>query len=216
MTDSRNPRTPHPPIAPRPSIRVRARARTERKIPTNPLRARDVTTGELPTLVTLNRRRPSQMRRANLRRNPPRGLGLGWISRYRDRQRRQADAQGVDLAINCLGRLMVAYPGHFIDESWLPVPKPALRRAIKAALLAADSEAIRESLAVAWEILPQFQQGIGDQPIGFPTGLDPLAPEVLKAHVRFCELVRVSTEEAMAAAKELEPVLRTIKPTNEG
>lgn len=73
---------------------------------------------------------------------------------------------GAMLALNRLGELIEKHPGCYIDECWLPLPKPDMKTALKILWVASRSNIeVRTTVEMAWSLLSFFQPGVGNTPI---------------------------------------------------
>ena len=79
-------------------------------------------------------------------------------------------------ATSKLGDLMQRHPSAICDTTMLPLPKPAMKLALKRAWLLAKDEKTRRAVGVAYVGLADFQDGVGDKPIAsMPPDLMPSA-----------------------------------------
>ena len=107
-----------------------------------------------------------------------------WLAKRRKRIEAEEFAKLAGEALGRLGQLMEKYPGSFLDETWLPLPKDSMKGIIKASIATAKTSARREVFEVGWLMLANFQPGIGDTPISmpaFPARLADVTPEFKKA-----------------------------------
>jgi hypothetical protein len=79
------------------------------------------------------------------------------------------------------GALLERYPTAYVDESWLPVPKDEMRRALQAAWKMAPE--LQNAIEIGWTSLHRFQPNIGRTPIDTNTD----APATLNHFVEISE-----------------------------
>jgi hypothetical protein len=62
-----------------------------------------------------------------------------WLAKRRKRIEAQEFAKLAGEALARLGQLMEKYPGSFLDETWLPLPKDSMKGILKASIATAKN-----------------------------------------------------------------------------
>jgi len=101
------------------------------------------------------------------------------------------------------GELMEKYTMSFADASLLPVDKASMKKAFWAGWFMAEDDEQREAIKVGWLMLHQFQEGVGEKPVG--ANIDPSADpkEVMKVLGPYLEWVEKTKAEKEADKKEM-------------
>ena len=100
-----------------------------------------------------------------------------------------------------VGQLIEAHPGALIDAARLPLGKPAMVRAFKAAWLFYGAGAQRHAVETGWLLLSSFQDGIGETPVTLDAPERP-TPEALAQLDHAIELFKRSTAEGELLLKD--------------
>jgi hypothetical protein len=81
--------------------------------------------------------------------------------------RRQALAEETMRILNTYSELLVAYPHHFLDASWLPADKQKIIEIFKVLLSSGPPDESQKKLENWWCLLSRFQPGVGAMPITY-------------------------------------------------
>jgi hypothetical protein len=92
------------------------------------------------------------------------------------------------------GALLEKYSTAYVDESWLPVPKDEMRRALQAAWKMAPQ--LRNAIEIGWTSLHRFQPSVGRTPVD----ADADSPTMLN---RFVEISKIFGPEMDRDLEEL-------------
>jgi hypothetical protein len=113
-----------------------------------------------------------------------------WLAARKDRRDARRAVVAAHELIARFGALIERYPGAFIDETWLPAEKEAIKTALKIAWLADETPERRELIKTGWVLLSLFQPGVGPVPIdASPEDDDPVAvSRKLKRYMAFTKL----------------------------
>jgi len=90
---------------------------------------------------------------------------FSWLRKTRQDAIAKKSIIVANAAIEKFGELLEKYPGGYLDESWLPLPKSEMKTAFKVRWLIAKNEEEREWIKVGWFYLSSFQPGIGQTPL---------------------------------------------------
>jgi hypothetical protein len=136
-----------------------------------------------------------------------------WLEKRRKRIQAERFAKMAGEALGRLGQLMEKYPGSFIDETWLPKSKDAMKGLLMAAIATARTQAHREVYEVGWLSLANFQPNIGDTPISmpvFPARLADVTPEFKKALEQWQEVANRVQAEGERCMAEMRTYVETL------
>jgi hypothetical protein len=135
---------------------------------------------------------------------------LGWFKRKNGRANTAAFVKTVPNVLTQYGDLLEKHPSAYMDDTWLPLDKPSMKRVLKAGwILAADDEA-RKWIENAWTCLSLFQPGIGSVPVDCDV-LGGASEENLKNLDRWVHLANIGRAEDEANQAEFLAFVRQRK-----
>ncbi len=132
-----------------------------------------------------------------------------WFKERRKKALEDQFIKAVPAILARYGDLLEKYPACYVDETWLPVAKPMMKRALKIGwLMAKGNDQLREHVKVGWTLLSTFQKGVGPKPIDMTVKSDPLSDEGMDHLNRMLKIGRSSEAEMNADRDEMQEFIR--------
>ena len=137
-----------------------------------------------------------------------------WLEQRRQKKEAVELVGGANIAISRMGALLEKHPGGYMDESWLPLAKPAMKTAFKIAIAAETNPERIEWLKAGWILLADFQPGIGNTPLSSPPMPSKPTPEFMASFGCYTDMTKTVAKEGERLLAEMQEFMTSRQISN--